>query len=106
MCFLAEATALLGDAERAAVLYERLLPYADRVAVTYSEISLGSVARYLGLLAAAIGRPSEAEQHLDAAEKANRRIGARPWLDRSRRDRERLSSASAAARRPRAAGSS
>ena len=59
MCFLAEATALLGDAERAAVLYERLLPYADRVAVTYSEISLGSVARYLGLLAAAIGRPSE-----------------------------------------------
>ena len=106
MCFLAEATALLGDAERAAVLYERLLPYADRVAVTYSEISLGSVARYLGLLAAAIGRPSEAELHLDAAEKANRRIGARPWLDRSRRDRERLSSASAAARRPRAAGSS
>jgi hypothetical protein len=98
VCFLAEAAALLGDAERAAVLYERLLPYVDRVAVTYSEISLGSVARYLGLLAAAIGRPSEAELHLDAAEETNRRIGARPWLERSRRDRERLSSASAAAR--------
>jgi hypothetical protein len=27
---LAEATALLGDRERAAALYERLLPYADR----------------------------------------------------------------------------
>jgi len=106
MCFLAEAAALLGDAERAAVLYERLLPYADRVAVTYSEIGLGSVARYLGLLAAAIGRPSEAELHLDAAEEANRRIGARPWLERSRRDRERLSSARAAARGPRGAGSS
>jgi DNA-binding SARP family transcriptional activator len=99
MCFLAEAAALLGDAERAAVLYERLLPYADRVAVTYSEISLGSVARYLGLLAAATGRPSKADLHLDAAEKANRRIGAQPWLERSRRDRERLSRARAAAKR-------
>ena len=43
-----------GDGDRsrrrraAAVLYELLLPYGDRVAVSYPEISTGSVARNLG----------------------------------------------------------
>ena len=33
-----------------------LLPFADRVAVSYPELSSGAVARYLGLLAAAMER--------------------------------------------------
>ena len=45
--------ARLGDEACAATLYERLLPYADRVAISYPEISLGPVARFLGILAAA-----------------------------------------------------
>src|SRR5262249_12522364 len=49
MGFLAEAAAALQDAQRAGVLYEALLPYADRLAVSYPEICTGSVSRYLGL---------------------------------------------------------
>ena len=44
LCFLAETAARLGDADRAAVLYELLLPYAGRVAISYPEISIGPVA--------------------------------------------------------------
>ncbi|MDQ3865516.1 MAG: AAA family ATPase, partial [Actinomycetota bacterium] len=56
MCLLAETAAKLGDCSRAATLYELLLPYAARVAISYPEISLGPVARFLGVLAAATGR--------------------------------------------------
>ena len=64
----------------AAVLYELLLPYGDRVAVSYPEISTGSVARYLGLLAATMERWDDAERHFEDALEMNARIGARPWL--------------------------
>ena len=40
----------------------RLLPYADRVAVSYPEIAIGSVARYLGLAAMTMGRWDDAER--------------------------------------------
>jgi hypothetical protein len=52
----AEAASALDDAGSATVLYELMLPYADRVAVSYPEISTGSASRYLGLLAATTGR--------------------------------------------------
>jgi tetratricopeptide (TPR) repeat protein len=102
MSLLAEAVAAIGEADRAALVYERLLPYADRVAVTYSEISLGSVARYLGLLAATMGRLSDAEVHFDAAIEANEQSGARPWLTRTLHDRMRTLSptATTAGRQP------
>jgi tetratricopeptide (TPR) repeat protein len=86
VCFLAEAAARLGDAPRAAVLYERLLPYADRVSISYTEISLGPVAHYLGILAAATGRWNEAEQHFTSAFELSERIGARPWLAHTQHD--------------------
>ena len=44
----------------AAALYRLLLPYADRVAVCTPEVSAGSVARYLGLLAVTLGRRDDA----------------------------------------------
>ena len=87
MSLLAEAAAALGDSQRASVLYPRLLPYADRVAVTYSEISLGSVSRYLGLLAMTMRRWSDAATHLQVAEDVNQGTGATPWLARTRRER-------------------
>jgi DNA-binding SARP family transcriptional activator len=83
---LAEAASAVGDHASAPVLYELLLPYEDRVAVTYPEISLGPVARYLGLLATVNGHWDEAEAHFVDAVGMSERIGARPWLAHARRD--------------------
>jgi DNA-binding SARP family transcriptional activator len=83
---LAETTAILDDRAGAEALYPQLLPYAGRVAGSYSEISTGSAARYLGILAATTGRWEDAEAHFETALEANERIGARPWLALTRRD--------------------
>jgi hypothetical protein len=89
MGFLAETATLVHDEQRAAVLYEHLLPYADRVAVSYPEISTGSVSRCLGILAAMLDR-SDAERHFEAALQMNAKIGARPWLVYTQQDYERM----------------
>ena len=86
MGLLAETANTLGDAEHASVLYELLRPYADRVAVSYTEISTGSVARNLGLLAAMLEHWDHAERHFEDALEMNERIGARPWLAHTQRD--------------------
>jgi DNA-binding SARP family transcriptional activator len=87
---LAEATSSIDDARRAATLYELLLPYADRVAVTYPEISTGSVARYLGLLAATREHWSDAERHFKSALAVHEQMGALPWLALTQRDYARM----------------
>jgi len=61
--FLAETASSLGDPKSAAVLHRLLLPYADRVAVGYPEICIGSVSHYLGILATTLGRQDDAERH-------------------------------------------
>ena len=48
---LAEVASSLGHRAGAAILLQRLRPYADRVAVSTPEVSSGAVARCLGLLA-------------------------------------------------------
>jgi hypothetical protein len=90
MGFLAEAAAALGATDHAAALYDALLPYADRVAVSYPELSTGAVARTLGILAAVTGRRATAERHFAAALELNRRIEARPWVERTEHDRARM----------------
>jgi tetratricopeptide (TPR) repeat protein len=82
MSLLAETALRVGDAECASAIYERLLPYDDRIAVSYPEIAMGAVARYLGLAAIAMGHPAEAERHLRRALAINERIGARPFATR------------------------
>jgi DNA-binding SARP family transcriptional activator/tetratricopeptide (TPR) repeat protein len=84
--FLAEAAASIDHAPTASILYDLLLPYEDRVAVATPEISTGSVARYLGLLAGTERRWAEAERHFERAIAVNRRIGAHPWLAYTQRD--------------------
>jgi tetratricopeptide (TPR) repeat protein len=86
LCFLAESAARRRDQPHCAALYDLLLPYADRVSISYSEISLGPVARYLGILAAATARWDEAEQHYATALETCERIAARPWLVHTQRD--------------------
>ena len=66
LAFLAEAAHALGECEHAGSLYELLAPYADRIAVSTPEVSLGGVPRYLGLLAAAAGRPALAAEQFEA----------------------------------------
>ena len=76
----AEACVLLGDATHAAVLYERLLPYAGRPATAGRAVtSYGAVDRHLGGLAALLGRRDDAVRHLRAAIARNDELGCTVW---------------------------
>ena len=66
MGLLAETAHALGNAEHAMTLHAMLLPYADRVAVSYPEVATGAVARHLGLLATTMRRLIDAEGHFEA----------------------------------------
>jgi tetratricopeptide (TPR) repeat protein len=74
----AEMCSALGDAERAELLYERLLPHADRWVVVASGLTAGTVHLRLGMLAATMGRLDEATAQLEAAVAAHRTAGAAP----------------------------
>jgi DNA-binding SARP family transcriptional activator/tetratricopeptide (TPR) repeat protein len=86
MALLTHACAFVGDARRASVLYERLLPFAHMNVVSYIDVTLGSVERSLGLLAATMRRFDEAARHFDAAVDMNARMGGRPWVAHTRHD--------------------
>ncbi|HET8873286.1 MAG TPA: hypothetical protein VFM83_06330, partial [Gaiellaceae bacterium] len=90
LCVVAETAARLGDSERAETLYRLLLPYADRMAVSYPEICLGPVSRFLGILAATIDRYDEGAGHFEAALTMNERLRARPSLAHTQDDYARL----------------
>ena len=68
------------------MLYDAQLPYAGRVASDIYEGSAGAVDRALGILAAMVGRDSEAVAHLEAAIELNEQTGARPWAAYARVD--------------------
>jgi tetratricopeptide (TPR) repeat protein len=87
MAGLAEVCAALGDAARAAELYALLLPYAGRiVVVNRGDACQGAVSRYLGLLAATMGRGAEADRHFTEAAALNARLGARLLVAHTERD--------------------
>src|SRR5262249_45356489 len=56
----------------------------------WSPAYLGSVARYLGLLAATAGHSDEAAGHFEQALAANARMGARGWLAHTKANYARL----------------
>jgi hypothetical protein len=73
---LAEVAHSRQNRPRAKVLLGQLAPYASQVAVAYPEISIGSVARYLGLLASTLAHREDAARHFEdaiAMERADRR---------------------------------
>ena len=74
----AEICRALGDEERAAVLYERLTPHADRWLVFAGGLCTGTVRVRLGILAATMGRLEDAAAHFEAAVRAHRAAGAAP----------------------------
>jgi hypothetical protein len=82
---LAEVIAALGDRPNAEILYRTMLPAGTLCGETL-EMSTGSMARSLGVLAATAGWLDIAERHLVAAIEMNTRLEARPWIARSRYD--------------------
>ena len=84
---LAEVCALLGDSSRARTLYDLMLPYASRcVVISHGTVCLGSVARCLGMLAAALCRWEDAEGHFDEALRMSLGMRARPVAARTQLD--------------------
>ena len=77
---LTEVVEVLHDRERARTLYDFLLPYEGRICTHSAEISMGSVARCLGVLASTMSRWDLAERHLEDALEANAKMGALPWV--------------------------
>jgi DNA-binding SARP family transcriptional activator len=86
MSYLAETAALVDDAEIAATLYRLVLPYAHLTAADWPEAFRGSIARYVGLVAATSGDIDNAVTNFEAAIAVNARIGAQPWLELTQRD--------------------
>jgi eukaryotic-like serine/threonine-protein kinase len=81
---LAEASVLVGDERRAEQLYELLLPFGDRFALSYTQQFLGSVGVRLAMLARLLRRLDEAERHASAALERCLALGARPASVRAR----------------------
>ena len=80
MARLSEIVSALADERRAAILYDLLLPYADRCATTSFQAYRGSASRSLGLLATVLGRYDDAERHFEHALAINTRIRGRIWV--------------------------
>jgi hypothetical protein len=86
MVTLSEAVFELHDHSAAAVLYERLHPLAGQLYVLVGLINCGgSYALWCGMLAACLGRWDDAERHFAEALAMNERLGARPYIVRTRR---------------------
>jgi DNA-binding SARP family transcriptional activator len=91
MTLLSEVCADLGDAERAALLYAKLEPYADvNVVIGLAAVCLGSAASFLGKLAATMGRAEQAAEHFERALVANAALRAPGCLARTQVDYARL----------------
>ncbi len=84
MVLLTEVCWYLEDRTRAAVLYRMLSPYAARNAALDVHVCYGSVAQYLGMLAALAGDYQGALEHYDAALQFNLRMGASLWVAHTR----------------------
>jgi tetratricopeptide (TPR) repeat protein len=85
--------ARLHDPAAAERLYQALLPYRTQVivgAMPHPVVCFGSVSFYLGLLARVTSRWAEAGDHFEAAIAAHERLGAGPFLARTRHQYARM----------------
>jgi class 3 adenylate cyclase len=87
MMLVSVACAVTRDAERAALVYDLLRPYADRMALIGGGLVLmGSVHAGLGICAATKGSTETAIEHFEAARERNGRIGERQFNARMLRE--------------------
>ena len=81
LSYLAEVCTRLGDVDRAERLYHLLLPYRDLAVIApATTVCCGSVARYLGMLAATLCDWAAAEEHFVTALAMDEQLQAWPWL--------------------------
>ncbi len=83
MCVYAELATRLEMTDAATELYDRLLPWEHQIGLTGCS-TWGGVARYLGMLAAALGRHDDAEAHYRRSAEIHEQIGAAVFLARTR----------------------
>jgi tetratricopeptide (TPR) repeat protein len=86
IAFLSEVAAHLDDTHRAELLYELLLPYADRCVVVDAPFCQGSASRPLGLLAATLKSFDAAARHFEHALEFNARIKSPLWVAHTQHD--------------------
>ena len=72
------AVDLVGDRQWAEVLYDLAIPYAGHNCTLGVATFLGAADHWLGVLAGAAGRFTEATQHLEAALRRHNDMGSRP----------------------------
>jgi class 3 adenylate cyclase len=87
---LADVCASLGDAERAALLYDRLLAYKGHYLAMETAVAGGPTARSLGLLAAVMHRWDDAVRHFEEAIEVEKRMLAWGSLPRTQCDYARV----------------
>jgi tetratricopeptide (TPR) repeat protein len=90
LCLLAQLATHFEDRARAQTIYDYLLPHAHQNASLTGEIAIGSVSRYLGLLAMLIERWDDSERHFEEALEMNERMNARAWLAHTQEDYGRM----------------
>ena len=85
---LAEVAAVVGDRDRAELLYRRLAPLDGRCVVVGGSMyaCLGAVSRYLGVLCTTLGRWDVAERHLLDALDRHERMSSPPLTARTLHD--------------------
>jgi eukaryotic-like serine/threonine-protein kinase len=80
MCWLGLVCVAVDDANRSAVVYRLLLPYANRnVTLGWGDLAYGCVGRFLGMLAWKVGMMDEAQAHFEQALNFEHRMEARLW---------------------------
>jgi tetratricopeptide (TPR) repeat protein len=87
------AVARLREPVAADRLYQALTPYRDQVivgAMPHPVVCFGSASLYLGLLATAMRRWAEADDHFESATATHRRLEARSLLARTRYEHARM----------------
>lgn len=90
MALLADVARFLGDVSASEILYEELLPYERRNAVSAPDACIGAVARSLGVLATTTGRYDDAARHFEHALAMNTETGGRPWVAQTQLDYTRM----------------
>ncbi|MBV8690211.1 MAG: AAA family ATPase [Actinobacteria bacterium] len=80
---LTEVIARVEDADAAKVLDDALRPYGGQLLVVGGTLCPGSADRYLGMVAAVMGRTEEAEARFTAALELERSVSARPLVART-----------------------
>lgn len=83
LAYLTEACGFLGDAQRAAQLYQMLLPFQHRLIVLVPVACYGPASHYLGLLSATMEDADGARRHFEDAIELSTRLGMKQFLART-----------------------